>query len=115
MRIPRFRFTVRRMMVAVAVVAVLSWLGSVGVRRAECRRLVRTHEELCRALSAEIGVFRGQLRIGRSDDVLARVQLESAIMERRPALNKEIALTERYRRAMRRPWLPVEPDPPPPK
>ena len=110
MRLHRPRFTVRRLMITVAMLAVLLWSGMTGTRWAEYRRLAMHHENLSRVLSGEIEAFRRVLRATPPEAVLARVQLDSAIMDRRRALDEELSQAERYRRVMQRPWLVVSPN-----
>ena len=91
MRMPRFRFTVRRMMVVVAIVAILIALK---VRR---DRFV--------ALAAHYAM-KEELTLGTADAVLASDRAKAARRER---------LRVTYTRAARYPWLPVAPDPPEPQ
>ena len=100
MRLLRVRFTVQRIMLAVAIVAVL--LG--GLRlwwlSADYRALAEVHhqkaEEVVRGTYAGPGGF---------------YHVEW------PSPNKEyhLRLKAKYERAASRPWLPVEPDPPEPQ
>ena len=86
MRLPRPRFTVRRLMVAVAIVATVMAPGAILWRRsADLARRGREHD--------------------RRAAECASTYL-SGYHER---------LAEKYATAARRPWLPVEPDPPEPK
>jgi len=91
MRWPRVRFTIRRMMVAVAVVAIVfAWSAWMGRRAARFRSLWAEHINKVGMISSpkpwphEVqGIY--HLKMG-----------------------------EKYRVAALRPWLPVEPDPPEP-
>jgi hypothetical protein len=91
MRWPRVRFTVRRMMVAIAVVAIyLGW-----------SRWMERRSERFRALWVE------------------HVNKIGVISSPRPSPHEvqgyyHLKMCEKYRAAMNRPWLPVEPDPPEP-
>jgi hypothetical protein len=108
MRLPRFRLriTVRRLMVAVAVVALLIGVGvEVERRRERYSRLARQHavvrDELHKFLmivppSASVEFF------GDRKAIAALVGYHGR-------------LKEKYERAARDPWFPVEPDPPEPK
>ena len=82
---PRFRLTVRRMIVAMTAILCCAGLGVAARWRAERFRLIA--EEHGRAAEAAAG----------------RV---SAYHE---------GMAEKYRRAARYPWLPVAPDPPMPE
>jgi hypothetical protein len=92
MRLPRVRFTVRRMMIAVAVV---------GVALGMCLWMVRRSK-----------IFRE-----RSND---HGRTWAAMMERGMEPGNGLAdyhrrLSEKYDRAALIPWLPVAPDPPEPE
>jgi hypothetical protein len=90
MRPPRVRFTVRWLMIAVAVVGML-WGGGVEVQRrsARYRKIADSHFPR---------IF--HLRPG-------------SIMT--PREKWHVALWRKYDRLSRYPWLPVEPDPTPPE
>jgi hypothetical protein len=99
MPVPRARFTVRRLMVAVAIIAlalgVYCWTTLLRDRAARCRRL---------AVGYEIDEqLYGDPRIGPPDPA-AR-----AVIVRHVA-----GLRRKYDRAARYPWLPIERDPPDP-
>ena len=108
MRLPRFRFrfTVRRLMVAVAIVAVVIGIGvEVARRRGRYTRLARQHavvrDELHKFLmivppSASVEFFGDRKAIAALVGYHGRMK-------------------EKYERAARDPWLPVEPDPPEPR
>jgi hypothetical protein len=90
MKVPQVRFTVRRMLVAVAVVAtVLGLLMWVDRRAREFRDRRDFHRVRWSAID------------------------EGFEVEDAPAAYHR-AMAEKYRRAAERPWLPVEPDPPVP-
>jgi hypothetical protein len=91
---PRVRFTIRRMLVAIAVVAVyLGW-----------SRWMERRSERFRALWID------------------HIDKVGTISSPKPALLSphevqgyyHLKMGEKYRAAMNRPWLPVEPDPPEP-
>lgn len=90
MRLPRVRFTVRRMMVAVALMAFLLW--TVKLSAEYTRRAQSFSSWLGEPKSAETGRPR----------YFAKLQ-HYAEMERK------------YRRAAWFPWAPVPPDPPEPR
>jgi hypothetical protein len=104
MRIPRVRFTIARMMVAVAVIALL--LGAVAIlrRRANLQGLADYHAETARQIrSLHVWTFRPDgppVDISFEDPRLADYHEDMA---------------GKYKRAACYPWLPVAPDPPKPK
>ena len=135
---PRFRFTVRRMMVAVAIVSIL--IGAEAMRRrrevlaskASSSRLrqgvnQRMVEEWDRLMPKVIRIVRESERLASSrpgDDEAKRslskterkyqsVTREVKTYERNARHWQMVA--EKYERAARYPWLPVAPDPPEPK
>jgi hypothetical protein len=90
MRPPRVRFTVRRMMVAVAILAnVLGLLVWVDRRATQFRDRRDFHRMHWSAIDEGFAVEAAQAAYHR-------------------------AMAEKYRGAAERPWLPVEPDPPEP-
>jgi hypothetical protein len=103
MKLPRVRFTVRRMMSLVAFVALLVWLASVATRWIDCRSRALHQEELARVLSIEKLAIRNQ---GASEGEVKSVEV---------AIAEAVEQARRYRRGMQRPWLPVEPYPRMPK
>jgi hypothetical protein len=107
MRLPRM--TTRRWMIAVAVVGLLMGGAVVGYR------LMLWHDSFL-ALATDHGHTGFLYRFLREDLCLGEARAESAeqaALGRRAAYHE--ALAEKYRRAARYPWLPVEPDPPPPE
>jgi hypothetical protein len=103
MWIPRLRFTMRRMMAAVAVVAlglaVVRWKRSMDALSANYQH---------RALSHRVKVADDHFLMLRSPDD----SREDKWLDRRKAYRS--AMAEKWNRAALFPWLPVEPDPPPP-
>jgi hypothetical protein len=100
MRIPRVRFTVRRMMVAVVIAAIpLAITGDLFRRSVAYRRVAALHEtaavECGMALKGARGTDIGRLLPGR--------------------ISWHARMYAKYHEAARRPWLRVEPDPPEPK
>lgn len=96
MRFPDFRFTVRRLMVAVAIVGVVLaiWVG-LERRRARFERLFSYHNGLTGpAYRRSFDPFRPGFRTAKG-----RWHHE---------------LSQKYGLAARNPWLPVAPDPPEP-
>jgi hypothetical protein len=97
MRVPRVRFTVRRMMVAVAMLAALLAIGA-GLQRRQARfeRLFSYHRGLA-----------GPMIIHSFDPGSPTSKTASG--------RWHWDLSMKYADAARRPWLPVAPDPPEPK
>jgi hypothetical protein len=91
MRLPRPRFTLRRLMVAVAVMAVV--LG------------------LCRWLWTRSVAFRS-IADAHNAQRMGGIPMHT---ENLPSLLYHIEMGNKYDRAARYPWLPVAPDPPEPK
>ena len=105
---PRFRFTIRRMMVVVAVIAIV--LGVLGLwqRSAAFGSIAERHSEeelsfIALALDALTARDGPRLPTGLTQRML---------MSRDVHHHK---LARKYRRAARYPWLTVEPDPPEPE
>jgi len=117
------RMTTRRWMVAVAVVALIS--GLVHRRSAFLEKAARhaaTYEEYKRVLdwtpefklSREFAVYLATPDPNQPWKVLVPFDEKSWIDPRR-VQQYHAMLAAKYRRAARRPWLPVPPDPPEPK
>jgi hypothetical protein len=99
MKRPRVRFTVRTMMVLVAVAGLTS---GVVVWHGRMRRLSALYE-----MRAAIYIT-NHISWNHTREMRERKRPKSA----REKWRDEMA--EKYTRAARYPWLPVEPDPPPP-
>jgi hypothetical protein len=100
MRPPRLRFTVRRLMTVVAVVAVLLGGFSLGRRSAYLNRLWLDHR--------------------READRIARLAVTGSVVpsDRRSSGARFLwhcEMASKYGYAASHPWLPVEPDPPEPR
>jgi hypothetical protein len=97
MQLRRLRFTVRSLMVVVALVAFACWVGQ---RHARFRALAADHESRMIRLA-----IISMMRIGIAFDRAGRrvEPWESDWHE---------AMAQKYRRAARFPWLPIAPDPP---
>jgi hypothetical protein len=98
MRLPRVRFTVRRLMVAVAVAAIVFaaciWMHTRAVR---FRRAAQSYrEQLTEYMRRPTARRRGH-----------------HIPDRR-VVRYYVGMAEKYEYAGRHPWLPVAPDPPEP-
>jgi hypothetical protein len=105
MRLPRLRFTVRRMMVAVAVVAFL--FGAEATRR--------RWESLASTYRTKAVSFEHRALVSRHS------RDHEAVLENDPEQRKlkriedhYVALARKYQYAAHYPWLAVEPDPPEP-
>ena len=133
---PRFRFTVRRMMVAVAIAGIAL---CVGIWTAKCYRLYRHYLQLASSHAAELVSTRSEIISRDKYFELAWKQMQAQIdsIEARskapvsykvprdtykdpdlPFLREKEAhhamLAERYRRAAWMPWQPVPEEPPEP-
>jgi hypothetical protein len=97
MRLPRVRFTVRRLMVAVAVVGVMlgAW-GWLERRRARFEERMQFWYHQVEHPAYSDPKWHGSVTLSPRDKLRAR-------------------LAEKYRRAARYPFLPVAPDPPEPE
>ena len=104
MRLPRM--TTRRWMVAVAILAVgLEATAALFRRLLALRQRAAYHEKIEKLVTATIG----ELDLAaRSPRAAAQVRANAAIRDRHARLK------EKYWRAARYPWLPVEADPPEP-
>jgi hypothetical protein len=102
MKLPSPRFTVRRLMIAVAVVGLLAGIG-----KNLSRRSMR-FKEIAQGHRDETHVFRcGMVNI---DELDSRVR--EAFRQEDIRVDFHARMAEKYERAARYPWLPVEPDPP---
>jgi hypothetical protein len=113
MRLPRVRFTVRTLMLAVAVVAGV-FAAEQGVRRSEEYRVrARRHEARLRtlALVRQHGYY-PYCSLGIEDLSLVYNAATAPLHARCVAYHTR--LMQKYRRARWMPWLSVEPEPPTP-
>jgi hypothetical protein len=111
MRSPRVRFTVRRVMVAVAVAAVILGTERLAKRRAEYGRQAEHHE----ATLGILALVRGEgvypyCGLGITGIPL-RYDAETAPLHAR-CVSYHTRMMRKYRRAMWLPWLAAGPDPP---
>ncbi len=111
MRVPHVRFTVRRMMVAVAIVAALIW----GEQTRRRRSYFRGRATICRTNAAEFAraYTTGQMSIFRTKPSGPRIATTRPLV-REWAIYYD-RLWKKYERASRYPWEYVPPDPPPPE
>ena len=100
MRLPRPRFTVRRLIVAVAVVALI--IGT--IKLVEQRRLALSRESLTHRYLRYIESYRWR---STSADPDAQLPPQRYRYEK--------IMDEKYTYAARYPWMPVMPDPPKPE
>lgn len=91
MKLPRVQFTLRRMMILVAIAALIAG-GMAGLERRRLRLL-----EIAEAHAVPIRVMTADTDINR------------------PEWQWHFAMYAKYSQAARHPWLPVEADPPEPK
>jgi hypothetical protein len=114
MLLPRVRFTVRRLMLVVAIIAVA--LGG-GVWVVEMMRL--SHAYRLRA-ALHVQKHRHLLSVphGRFEGALATISmslgLEKAYERRLRSIAYHVSMKQKYDRAAARPWLVLSPDPPEP-
>jgi hypothetical protein len=128
MRLPRVRFTVRRLMIAVAVVAILCGVGlqirqtirfsRLAARYADdglfWRRQERNHRALGEKMrTASVDPEQGS---GAAEFWRPYIEFQAERAEKIKVLADYLAMMKvKYQAAARRPWLPVEPDPPEPE
>ena len=122
MEIPRVRFTVRRLMVAVAVVGIAFYGLVLWRRSAEYRRLADEAERS--EMKAIVGAKQADAVAARFRRMPEKVTSEGVNLQSRYSaegthlrrLSQDRARAKiKYRRAARYPWLPVAPDPPEPE
>lgn len=120
MRLPRVRVTVRRVVVAVVLVALpLGLIAAVQYREARFRRLAAYHLQCQDVLYDELGYYECN-SFQREDETLEEA-LDRVHAARGPEVHRAFRaslyhsrLYEKYVRAAASPWRPVAPDPPPP-
>lgn len=104
MRFPRVQFTVRRMMLAVAVSAMLMGTARAGWHCYYCVRM------------AEVHAWMGAMGYGRCGMERPTAEEELAYKEHnRKLAGYHARIEKKYRRAAWRPWEPILPDPPYPR
>jgi hypothetical protein len=106
----RVQFTVRQLMIAVAVMACL--LGGIRLQQLAARYQERSGYFLRRMFMERIGCYFDDVTLDVAARDNARRKYED--LSHRRYLRYQ-ALKEKYECAARRPWLPVEPDPPEPQ
>jgi hypothetical protein len=108
MRLPRVRFTVRRMMIAVAVLALLLAIAASLLRRSLAyQRAASLHRDAAMECAQSLG----KIPTGNYD---LRTELRhNNLMLRR--MEWHFNVRAHYLSVVRRPWIAVEPDPPYPE
>jgi hypothetical protein len=107
MRLPRVRFTVRRLMIMSAVVAV-SFAAWIETKRRSVEYEIRAMDHALKA-----SVYKGN---STRPDTWVHLELDRPPPPPDPAmLAYHAAMASKWSDAASRPWLPVEPDPPEPK
>src|SRR3954453_10603956 len=101
MTLPRVRFTVRRLMVAVGIVAVLFAAEATRRRWESLASTYRTKASRCERL-ARVSVHTSGLEADHGNEPEERKLQRIA--------DHYVALANKYERAARYPWLPVAPD-----
>ena len=112
---PRFRFTLLRMMIAVAIAGTLFGFTAIGIRRSAFLRRADAH----RKAAVEQESLAEYLAIGRHyerNDAGTGLVLSPDSSGLAKTLRKyHDRLQAKYARAARYPWLAIAPDPPEPK
>jgi hypothetical protein len=109
MKLPKPRLTVRRMMIAVAIVGLL--LGALVAARAWMEDRRRRFDDLATWHFQQVSQYQTPYFGGGGPSELVREY--EAKYGSKIAYHKR--MNAKYVRAYRRPWLPVEPDPPEPE
>ena len=112
MRLSLPRFTVRRMMVAVAILALMTAVFAMLIQSERRRQRAMYHSKMETETEHLMNFYRGDLVLKRGEN-----------RDDFPAMLDRFTRRNRYHSEMRqkweasaaRPWLPVEPDPPEPK
>src|SRR5262245_60435426 len=114
MKLPRVRFTVRRMILAVAVAALVMYGRRVQQHRQHCLSLA----VLCGAADRGVRNSGAVYRLDINTETLQAWPFETPartpadIEGRRRRSAYRVGLRQKYDRAAAFPWLPVAPDPP---
>jgi hypothetical protein len=109
MKLPRPRFTLRRLMVAVAVAACLLGLEATRRRWDDASTGYRLLAEAYLQKARDASEKATRIAIALRSDEAPEIAREQRLADRWGALMRK------YSRAADRPWLPVEPDPPGPE
>jgi hypothetical protein len=120
MRWPRVRFTVRRLMIAVAAVGIGLWIGQRIMWGSPLARAYRIYVDI-HSRDRDDAEEAASVAEGLADEHAVRKESEAERRYRDDAghLRTKAAyhadLIRKYARAARYPWLTVEPDPPEPE
>jgi hypothetical protein len=115
MKLPRLRFTIRRLMLAVAIVGVL--MGSLVEwnvlrhRASLYRKRAQDHADMETSLRFTAEGPGGTNRV----DISPGPGIPSKPFPIQVVIDHEVRLRRKWEKAARYPWLTVEPDPPEPK
>jgi hypothetical protein len=111
MRLPRVRFTVRRLMmvVAVAVALMAAWVGLARLRLLSAD--YRARAEQYAGIEETLGRIVASHGADAPVDISPGPGLRSRRFTAQAVAEHEAALCRKYERAARYPWLPVPPDP----
>jgi hypothetical protein len=127
MRRPRVRFTVRRLMIVIAVVGVLFAVGlettrlrRISAARQQALTSYAAYEALARKFSAQQSPMETKAREGSAESLAEDLEKAATISARMAARYQRNAdywdmMSKKYADAARYPWRSVEPDPPPPE
>lgn len=106
MKFPSVRLTVRHLLVAVAIAAVVFWSAILARRTLEYRRLAAHHEGICRTPRGEIQNLTGDLEAANRNGTAAP-GLEDQIRMHKDALAEEERASALFRERTWRPWKTV--------
>jgi ribosomal protein L17 len=121
MHLSRFlpRFTMRRLMVAVAIVGIVLSIESMRRRSSECRLIADESVDTANALVGHCREVNRMIEWARSEGTADykkwAQELETDNNATRKLEQFYRDLAAKYERAARYPWLPVAPDPPEPE
>jgi type II secretory pathway pseudopilin PulG len=115
-RLPRLRFTVKRLMIVVAIVGFIlaGGLWSVEMWKERRRRLEQAARYAVLAKAHGAAVARYLSALSAQPEPEQRRFAEAHLVVSRRLLDNLLRHKARYEHAARYPWLPVTPDPPPP-
>jgi hypothetical protein len=122
MRLPRVRFTIGRAMAAVAVLALImggariAWLRDRYRKAAAYYAAMENLQRTIQRSTVESAAAEEELLLAFDQKVSADDKQQAAAEAKamQPLIDYYAALKRKYERAAARPWLPVDPDPPPP-
>lgn len=103
---PFYRVTIRRLMIATAIVAAMIGFALMGCRSMDYRRLALHHEDVCLTLSGEIASLTEQAEQAKAKGLPTSEHLINA-REREKAFVEEARCAAVYRRLMWHPWQQV--------